>query len=118
MKVRLGADSKGKLTGFEMYFTLENGAYRSIGEIIVERTLAMLNGGYNIPNVFAEGKLVYTNNAWGGAARGAGPPQANYALESAMDLLAAKLNMDAYEFRQVNVLQPGQSTSSGHVVDE
>jgi aldehyde oxidoreductase len=118
MKVRLGADSKGKLTGFEMYFILENGAYLSIGEVIVERALAMLNGGYNIPNVFAEGKLVYTNNAWGGAARGAGPPQANYALESAMDLLAAKLNMDAHEFRQINVLQPGQSTSSGHVVDE
>ncbi len=118
MKVRLGADAKGKLTGFEIYSTVENGAYTSIGEIVVMRSLAMLSGGYNIPNVFADFKLVYTNNAWGGAARGAGPPQPNYALESAMDLLAAKVGMDPLEFRQLNVLQPGQSTSSGYVVDE
>ncbi len=118
MKVRLGADSKGKLTGYEMYCTVENGAYTSAGEVVIRRVLAMLSGGYNIPNVFAETKLVYTNNAWGGAARGAGPPQINYALESAMDLLAAKLNMDFLKFRQINVLQPGQSTSSGHVMEE
>lgn len=118
MKVRLGADSNGKLTAFEMYFIVENGAYRSIGDIIIERALAMLNSGYYIPDIFAEGKLVYTNNAWGGAARGAGPPQGNFALESAMNLLAAKLNIDAHEFRKINVLQPGQTTSSGHVVEE
>jgi aldehyde oxidoreductase len=118
MKVRLGADSNGRLTGYEMYANVENGAYISAGEIVIKRVLAMLSGGYNIPNVLAETKLVYTNNAWGGAARGAGPPQINYALESAMDLLAAKLNIDPLEFRQVNVLQPGQTTSSGHMVYE
>ena len=32
------------------------------------------------------GQLVYTNNTWGGAARGAGPLQMNFALESAVDL--------------------------------
>jgi aldehyde oxidoreductase len=118
MKVRLGADAKGKLTAFEIYSTVENGAYTSIGEIVVMRSLAMLSGGYNIPNVFADFKLVYTNNIWGGAARGAGPPQTNYALESAMDLMAAKLKMDPLEFRLLNALQPGQSTSTGYVVDE
>jgi len=118
MQVRLGADAKGKLTGLAMDFTVENGAYMSIGPEVINRALGMLSGGYNIPNVQAEGKLVYTNNAWGGAARGAGPPQANFALESAMDLLAAKVGMDPYEFRRINVLQPGQSVSSGYVAEE
>jgi aldehyde oxidoreductase len=116
--VRLGADSKGKLTGYEIYADVEKGAYTSTGETNITRSLAMLSGGYNIPNVFAEVKMIYTNNIWGGSARGAGPPQPNYALECAMDLLAAKLNMDPLKFRQLNVLQPGQSTSSGHVMDE
>jgi aldehyde oxidoreductase len=118
MRVRLGADSNGKLTGYEIYAIMEKGAYTSTGETNVMRSLAMLSGGYNIPNVFAEIKLVYTNNIWGGSARGAGPPQPNYALESAMDLLAAKMNTDPLEFRKINVLQPGQSTSTGHVVEE
>jgi aldehyde oxidoreductase len=33
-----------------------------------------------------------------------------------MELLAAKLGIDPLAFRQLNVLKPGESTSSGHVV--
>ena len=86
--LRLGADDQGRLTGLEVDFTLENGAYTSWGRAILLRILQMLSGGYQIPQVKALGELVYTNNAWGGAARGAGPPQINFALESAMDMLA------------------------------
>jgi aldehyde oxidoreductase len=118
VKARLGADDKGKLTGYEIDAIVEKGAYDIMGELITNRVLAMLSGGYNIPNVFTEIKLVYTNNIPGGAARGAGPPQINYVLESAMDLLAAKLGMDPLAFRQLNVLKPGESTSSGHIMEE
>jgi aldehyde oxidoreductase len=118
MKVRLGADRQGKLTGYVIDFTMENGAYTSRGIAILTRALQMLSGAYNIPNVKASGKLVYTNNAWGGAARGAGPPQISFALESTMDLMAKKLGMDPIEFRLINSLQPGQTTSTGQVVEE
>ena len=116
--LKLGADRNGRLTGLEVDFTLENGAYTSWGSAIVLRVLQMLSGCYYLPHVKAYGQLVYTNNAWGGAARGAGPPQMNYALESAMDLLARKLGEDPLEFRLRNSLQPGQSTSTGQVVEE
>jgi aldehyde oxidoreductase len=118
MKVRLGADKDKRLTGYEILATVENGAYTSTGEVAVMRALAMLSGGYNIPNVFADVNLVYTNNAWGGSARGAGPPQPNYALEAAMDVLAKKVGMDPLEFRLLNTLKPGESTSTGHVMKE
>jgi aldehyde oxidoreductase len=118
MKVRLGADDQGKLTGFEIYAIVEKGAFSAAAVVIVYRALAMLSGGYYIPDVFGEIKMVFTNNIWGGAARGAGPPQINYALESAMDLLAAKVGMDPLAFRQLNIIKPGESTSSGHVMEE
>jgi aldehyde oxidoreductase len=118
MKVRLGADAKGKLTGFEIDATVEKGAFSAGAMIIVNRALAMLSGGYNIPNVSAGIKVVFTNNIWGGAARGAGPPQVNYALESAMDILAAKVGIDPLAFRRLNVLKPGESTSSSQVIEE
>ena len=118
MKVSLGADQQGKLTGYAIDFTVDNGAYVSAGQSIVNRALYMLSGSYHIPHVQALGRLVYTNNPWGGAARGAGPPQVNFALESAMELLAAKLNIDPLEFRLMNSVQPGQSISTGQVVDE
>ncbi|MGO8881325.1 MAG: molybdopterin-dependent oxidoreductase [Desulfomonilaceae bacterium] len=118
MKTRLGADDKGKLTAYTIDFIVENGAYTSAGKSVLNRALYMLSGSYDIPNVRAKGQLVYTNNAWGGAARGAGPPQVNFALESAMELLAAKLGMDPLEFRVLNSLKPGGSISTGQVIDE
>ena len=72
----------------------------------------MLSGCYHIPHVNAFGELVYTNNAWGGAARGAGPPQMNFALESAVDMLARKMGKDPLEFRLLNPLQPGFAMST------
>jgi aldehyde oxidoreductase len=118
IKLKLGADDQGRLLAYLVDFVMENGAYTSWGNAILLRVLHMLSGAYNIPNVEALGHLVYTNDAWGGAARGAGPPQINFALESALDMLAAKLGMDPLEMRRINSLQPGQSTSSGQVVDE
>ena len=63
--------------------------------MVINRTLLMLSGSYHIPNVQARGRQVYTNNPWGSAARGAGPPQVNFALECGMDMLADKLGTTA-----------------------
>jgi aldehyde oxidoreductase len=118
MKVRLGADADGMLTGLEMDIVVDNGAYLSNGNVIVHRALLMLSGSYNIPNVNVLSRLVYTNNPWGSAARGAGPPQVHFALECSMDMLARKMGLDPLEFRRRNSLMPGQSKSTGQVVDE
>jgi aldehyde oxidoreductase len=118
MDVKIGADSQGNLTAYCNDFVVDKGAYYSIGHVVVHRALLMLSGSYNIPNIQAMARLVYTNNPWGSAARGAGPPQVNFALECAMDMLADKLGMDPFEFRLQNSLQPGQSKSTGRVVQQ
>lgn len=118
MKVKLGCDKNGKLTAFDIDFVVDNGAYMNIGIYVCFRSLWMLSGSYNIPNVNALARLVYTNNPAGGAARGAGPPQITFALESAMDMLADKAGMDRLEFRRINSLKPGESVSTGHVYDQ
>ena len=118
MDVTLGADSKGNLTAYCNDILVDKGAYYSIGHVVVYRSMLMLSGSYNIPNVDARARLVYTNNPWGSAARGAGPPQTNFALECAMEMLADKIGMDPLEFRLKNVLKPGQSKSTGRVPTE
>ena len=118
MKVRLGADQRGRLTALAMDFTVDNGAYYANGSAILNRALYMLSGSYYFPAVKALGRLVYTNNPFGAAARGAGPPQVNFALESAMDMLAQKIGMDPLEFRRINSLKPGQPKSTGRVVEQ
>jgi aldehyde oxidoreductase len=118
MKVKLAADKEGNLTAYANDFVVENGAYMILGIIVISRALEMLSGAYHIPHIDTMSRLVYTNNPAGGAARGAGPPQVNFALESAMDMLADELGMDPLEFRIKNSLVPGQSVSTGAVVDQ
>lgn len=116
MKVKLAADKNGHLTAYANDFIVNNGAYMLLGIIVVGRAIEMFSGAYNIPNIDAMAKLVYTNDAAGGAARGAGPPQVNFALECAMDMLAEKIGMDPLEFRIKNSLKPGDSLSTGVVL--
>ncbi len=118
MDIKLAADAEGRLTAYLNDMLVDNGAYYSMGNVVVLRAMLMLSGSYNIPNVKALARLIYTNNPWGAAARGAGPPQANFALECAMEMLAHKLGMDPLEFRIKNFLKPGQTKSTGRDVTE
>jgi aldehyde oxidoreductase len=118
MKVKLAADAQGHITAYENDFTINKGAYTILGPMAVSRSLHMLTGSYYIPYVNALGKLVYTNNGYGGAARGAGPPQTIFALESAVDMLAEKLGIDPLEFRRRNSLTPGQPKATGMIATQ
>ena len=118
MDVKLAADAEGKITAYFNHFVVDNGAYASIGLYVIFRALWMMSGSYNLPSVDVFSKLVYTNNPWGAAARGAGPPQVNFALECAVDMLAQKLGMDPFDLRMKNLLKPGEAKSTGTVVSE
>ena len=115
---RLAADADGRLTAMAMDITVDNGAYMSLGRVILNRALHMLTSSYLVPNLAVTSRLVYTNNPWGSAARGAGPPQTHYALECAVDMLAEKMGIDPLEFRRRNSLRPGEAKATGHVVTE
>ena len=118
MDVKLAADADGRLTAYCNDILVDNGAYHSMGHVVVHRAMLMLSGSYHIPNVKAHSRLVYTNNPWGAAARGAGPPQVNFALECAMEMLADQMGMDPLVFRLKNILKPGETKSTGRGVTE
>ena len=118
MKIKLAADETGHLTAMFCDFTMDKGAYTVNGPVILGRAIFMIQGSYHIPNLEVMGRNVYTNNSFGSSARGAGPPQTTFASESAVDMLAEKLGIDPLAFRRMNSLKPGQSKSTGMVVQE
>ncbi len=118
MDLKLGADADGKLTGLAIDMIVDNGAYESAGKTTVQRSFLTLTSCYYVPDIKGLGKLVYTNNPWGSSARGAGAPQAHFAVECAMDMLAEKLNMDPLEFRLLNSLKPGETSPTGDVIEQ
>ena len=72
-------------------------------------------GPYKIPHVKLEGVQVYTNTVPGGFMRAPGEPQAVFAAESQMDLVARELRMDPLEFRRKNLIQEGDENPIGTV---
>jgi aldehyde oxidoreductase len=118
MLVRIGADKDGHFTAYYNDMYINKGAYFLLGGLTIGRTLHMLASAYKFPNMWASCKLVYTNNASGAAARGAGPPQSNFAMESIIDMLAEKIGMDPLQLRRINSMQPGDTSSTGAMVGQ
>lgn len=118
IKVKFATDDMGHITAFFCDFIMDKGAYTVNGPVVLGRAIMMIQGSYNIPNIKVLGRSVYTNNSFGGSARGAGPPQTTFATESAVDMLAEKLGIDPLEFRRMNSLKPGQSKATGMLVQE
>jgi xanthine dehydrogenase molybdenum-binding subunit len=108
--IRAAASKDGKLLARDAMVYLDNGAYVSWGPTTPYVMMATVTGLYRVPNVRFETKILYTNNPYSGAMRGYGNLQATFAVESSMDILAAKLGLDPLEFRLRNANQPGDVT--------
>jgi xanthine dehydrogenase molybdenum-binding subunit len=86
---------------------LDNGAYTSWGATTPSVMMMPITTLYRVPNVRYEAKCVYTNNTYSQAMRGYGNPQATFAIESTMDMLAEKAGIDPVEFRRINANHSG-----------
>ena len=112
--------SDGRLTGYRDYVIQNSGGGSYWGNQVIHigTNVGMLP--YPVPNIFIDGDIVHTNQAPGGALRGFGIPQINWAKEQLMDMAAEQLGMDPVAVRAVNVIQRGQcpvTTPFGQIVD-
>lgn len=97
-KMGLGATKEGKLTGL----THEAIAMTSSYEDFMEGTVNMSRFIYDCANVSTRYRIVPLDTCTPIWMRGPGEATGSFALESAMDELAHKLNMDPIEFRKLN----------------
>src|SRR5438477_6634100 len=65
----------------------------------------MLPGNYKIPAFGVDIHTAYTNTLFVDAYRGAGRPEATYAIERIVDMLADEIGMDPAELRRKNFVQ-------------
>ncbi len=86
----VGADAEGRLLAVTSRIVADAGGYHTTSAKCALRTACHTCGPYRVPNVDVESKAVYTNNPNGGAMRGFGSNQAQFAMEGVMDILAGE----------------------------
>ncbi len=111
LRLRTGATREGKLLARDVHIISDNGAYNAWGSHALLAAMTSFTSLYRVGNVRFAGEVVYTNKPYGGAVRGFGNPQATFAVESHMDMLAERLGMDAVELRLKNANQSGDITA-------
>ena len=118
MAYRAGCDSDGRLTALWARMIGDSGPYASVGMKVLERAAGHACGPYEVPVIDVESRAVRTNNPIGGAFRGFGANQAQFAMEGVMDRLAERVGITGWEIRSRNVVEPGSVWGAGQIMDE
>ncbi len=122
MRAELALAADGRFLGLRIASTANIGAYVStFGAMIPTNPVAVVLGGvYDIPAIHYRVKGVFTNTVPVDAYRGAGRPEASYAIERLVDLAARELGVDPLELRRRNFITPEAmpyTTGVGSVLD-
>src|SRR5207302_5555267 len=86
----------------------DNGAYLPWGIIVPFIAATTFPGPYVVPTYKLEATIVLTNRVPTTVVRGAGRPQAVFAMERLMDRVARELKFDRAELRRRNMIAPEQ----------
>ncbi len=102
-RLKIGATKEGILTGLSVNLLADMGAYLGlITSGIPILGAFMYVGIYKFAAYRLECNNIFTNKPWTDAYRGAGRPEATFAIERMMDELATELDMDPLELREKN----------------
>ena len=112
--VKTGLKKSGEIMAREVKILVDKGAYMCQGAAVAFFAICYPSASlYRPKGVKFDAKLIYTNKQPPSAYRGFGNPQASFAIESQMDMIAERLGLDPVKLRLLNANQPGDVTAHG-----
>lgn len=102
--VSIAVDKSGKILGLRGRLTHDAGAYVPWGIITPYISTTTIAGPYVVPAFKFDTTAVFTNKPPTTPLRGAGRPQAVFAMERTLDLVAHELDIDRAEIRRRNLI--------------
>jgi aerobic carbon-monoxide dehydrogenase large subunit len=107
-KVAIAVNREGRILGLRGRMIHDNGAYLPWGIIAPYIAATTFPGPYVVPAFHFETTVALTNRVPATVVRGAGRPQAVFAMERLMDRVARELAIDRAELRRRNMITPEQ----------
>lgn len=121
--LEVAAEEDGTIRGVRGHVTSDAGAYTNYGLLLAITSLNPLPGPYAIPALDVSLDFVFTNTPSKSPVRGAGRPDAAYAMERMIEVVARELELDPADVRARNFVrsdqfpyQPGHRTGHGHLI--
>jgi carbon-monoxide dehydrogenase large subunit len=103
-RIGLVATEDGRILALRDEVIMNCGAFNFLGMVVPYNSLSHLLGAYDIPNVSILVKGVLTHTTYTTPYRGAGRPEAVFAMERIIDRLAARLNLEPADVRARNLV--------------
>src|SRR5881296_717076 len=116
VELKTGVTKDGRITAKAGRIWLDTGAFAGSGPGVASVATLVLAGPYRISNLHLEGFAVYTNKTNCGSFRAPSGPQANFAVESQMDIIADALGLDPLVLRLKNIVREGEEGPTGQVL--
>ncbi len=113
VRMKTGVKRDGTLVAREAEVLMDTGAYADNGPRVAKRAISRMLGPYKLDHCKVEVLAFYTNTVPAGSMRSIGGPQTIWALESHMDTIAARLDLDPLEFRMRSLLRRGEILKPG-----
>lgn len=110
MTVKIGVKKDGTIVAADALLKFQAGAFP--GSPVMNATMCSF-APYEIANTRAIGLDVVSNRPKAAAYRAPGSPISAFAVESVLDILAAKIGMDPLKLRLKNAVKAGSPTSWG-----
>lgn len=104
MSMEMGVDSEGNFEVLDADIVIDGGAYGSFGVVTSYYNGVLLQAPYKLENFGFRTRRVYTNKPQSGAMRGHGAVNSRFAVETIIDRLADKIDVDPCEMRIKNFL--------------
>jgi len=117
IRCKTGVLNDGTFIAREVEILMDGGAFADDSPGVLGHSLLCSRGPYRIPNIRSQGKVMYTNHLRFAAFRGFGNPQINFATESQIDEIAAKLDIDPIDIRLKNAMDTGDPWFGGQIVE-
>jgi len=106
--VEIAVNAEGRILGVRGNMLHDTGAYVPWGIIMPYIAGATMPGPYVVPAYRLNCVVAFTNKVATTPVRGAGRPQAVFAMERLLDRVSRELSIDPADLRRLNYIQPEQ----------
>jgi aerobic carbon-monoxide dehydrogenase large subunit len=103
--VEVGFDDSGQILSLRDRYFVDCGAWNPIGAGVVYNTAVHVTGPYKIGTLAFEARIAATNKVPNAPYRGAGRPEAAFAMERTMDIVAVELGLEPADVRRRNMIR-------------